>query len=378
MSSLIISTVGTSLLSRVRRDRGLQPHERPDHRVILAEINRLASSDRRCGAEINSIQSLLDRGRIGRQSLDGPFRFVFLVSDTDDGAWTGRLLKQYAESGLRDVAIESVEVDTVEGLQPDDPERFARTGLRNLVKRACAHINRFTKHNGPDAARVINATGGYKAQISLAGLIGQTVGVPVAYMFEAFEYVIEMPPMPVEFNREVWLEHYDLFVRMSEEGQIETDDPGLDGADPMIVELLDRVEEDGVYLYALSPIFELMHMGFLIREWPREVKPPRDSDKQAEAKLAISESEMPHAPKGSRKRMQDLAKLPWTTRISNIGFADTRRSRIISKKNPDRPDEIQLYHADSDKALVIAVRTTCRDDGERLWCLRRLAEILRS
>ncbi len=373
MSTFILNTVGISLLTRIRRERNLGPVQRPDHRDVLDELNRLAPDHENCGAEINSLHSLIKRAKVAGRLLEPPYELLFLVSQTPDGEWTGRLLKAYWESGKRDLNIDSVEIEVVEGLQPNDPQLFAREGLCNLVKLSCRFLDRNSDRN-----RVINATGGYKAQISFAGLIGQTISVPVIYLFEGFPFYIEMPPMPVDFSRDLWLEHYDLFKQMDESGSIETDDPGLDGADPVFINLLDRVEDDGNYLYALSPVLLLMHHGFLMRPWPREVRQPHASAITPKDKLAVNESEMPHAPRGSLVFMKQMAELDWVERVSNIKFANTGRSRIISRKDPDQPNEIQLYFSDGRMALVIAVRTTSTDDGERTWCIHQLAEILNS
>ena len=54
----------------------------------------------------------------------------------------------------------------------------------------------------------INATGGYKAQISFAGMIGQALGIPVYYLFEKFSKVIKLPPQPVALDLSLWLENY--------------------------------------------------------------------------------------------------------------------------------------------------------------------------
>lgn len=370
MATFVLSTVGTSLLGNYRRQidsvDGL-----PDYQAFLATLNKLDSHDRVCGAEINSLAKLFFPRTKDRLSLKPPFSLAFLVSDTEEGKWTGQILKAYWESGKRNLKIDSVEIHIIEGLQHGNPQKFATHGLRNLVKTASKLLK-----NHEDKERFINATGGYKAQISFAGLIGQTIGVPVIYLFENFDNYIKMPPMPVDFSKDLWLEHYDLFRIMSEEGSLETTDSQLDGADPIFIELLDKYEEDGIILYALSPILELMHQGFLIRQWPKEVKQPSNSTIKQKDKLAITWSETHHAAKNSTEFMEKLAELPWVNRVRNIKFANTRRSRVITKKDPDNPDEIQCYYADSNMALVIAVNTTAKDDGERNWCLSTLNEIL--
>ncbi|MBM3330092.1 MAG: putative CRISPR-associated protein [Calditrichaeota bacterium] len=367
MATFILSTVGTSLLSKIRRQRNLSEDTLPEPQSILAELNSLAPSDERAGAEVNSLASLLQSGRVGRQKIRDPISMVFLVSDTPDGRWTGKLLADFWSDARRGIRVDGVDFKVVPGLQHNDPQRFAREGLRNLVRIASQLLPR------PEASlRIINATGGYKAQISFAGLIGQALAVPVVYQFEKFGFCIEMPPMPVDFSRDLWLEHYDLFCRLSENSLIKSE-LDLRDADSRFVELLDEVEIDGEAYVALSPILELMHQGFLVRPWPQGVRQPPASVKSIPDKIAIQEAELSHAPARTRGLIEQLSRQEWITLVSSIKDADTRRSRVINRKDPDRPDEIQFYWSDSDYSRVLAIRTTAEDDGHRTWCANELS-----
>jgi hypothetical protein len=72
----------------------------------------------------------------------------------------------------------------------------------------------------PDAL-AINATGGYKAQISFAGMIGQALNIPVYYLFERFSKVIQLPPQPVSLDLGFWLDNYLTFEQLESEQIIE-------------------------------------------------------------------------------------------------------------------------------------------------------------
>lgn len=375
MSSFILSTVGASLIENL----GLSNSSKlPPVESIIAKLNELNPLNpedfRLSGAEINSLTSLIQRRRTSAGDLTEPYYLAFLVSDTQEGEWMGRVLKGYFGSRKRSYRVEEVEVVKVKGLQDDDPKRFASEGLRNLVKQACKLL---VEHRDEEV-RVINATGGYKAQVSFTGLIGQMVGVPVVYMFEKFGYCIEMPPLPVDFSRDLWLEHYDLFKIMSEEGGYLTDDPTLGNADHRFVDLLDRMEENGKYLFALSPILELMHQSFLIRRWPADVKEPSPSKKSPQEKASINEDHMPHAPRGTREFIERLCQKDWIDRVSTVEFVNTSRSHIITKKDRDKLEEIWLIWSDGNLGCRISVITTARNDGEREWCMRTLNDYLNS
>ena len=80
------------------------------------------------------------------------------------------------------------------------PRRFRTKGLRQLARELCKILRERTP-----AACAINATGGYKAQIAIAVLLGQAIGVPVFYKHELFPEIIAFPPMPVALDFELWM-----------------------------------------------------------------------------------------------------------------------------------------------------------------------------
>src|SRR5437773_1205753 len=72
--------------------------------------------------------------------------------------------------------------------------------LRTPARRICAVVRERSA-----AACALNATGGYKAQIAVAVLLGQALGVPVYYKHELFSEIIAFPPLPVALDFEVWM-----------------------------------------------------------------------------------------------------------------------------------------------------------------------------
>jgi len=96
----LISTVGTSLFSNLGQikeretEELAQAYREKNWLRVSACLGRLQPGERLCGAEINSIQDLLDRAEIQRP----PFALHFCVSDTEDGRAVGTILKSYYES----------------------------------------------------------------------------------------------------------------------------------------------------------------------------------------------------------------------------------------------------------------------------------------
>src|SRR5262249_24328814 len=149
------------------------------------------ATDRLCGAESNSIASLVATGRV-----PAGCGLFFFHSATDQGRDIAAILTGY----YRDRGHSPVEAIEVRDLQDADPKRFPTHGLRNLARLLCKVIRDYSP-----AACALNATGGYKAQIAIAVLLGQALGVPVYYKHEQFAEIIAFPPMPVALDFEVWM-----------------------------------------------------------------------------------------------------------------------------------------------------------------------------
>lgn len=260
---ILICTVGTSLLSNARRQEESPLHAcaaRGDWAGIAAELLRLPPEHRECGAEINSIASMVRGGWLPERT-----RLLLLVSDTPDGRDTGEILTAYFHSPACPVGFGNTAAVTVAGLQDSDPRAFRNKGLRELVRIIGDAARRYGANR-----MAINATGGYKAQISFAGLIGQSLGMPVYYLFEAFSEVIDLPPQPVALDFALWLEHYDLLSRLEQANLLPRKEVPAD-LDDRLLALLHMEEIDGAEWAALSPIGELFHMTYRL-QFPEAAK----------------------------------------------------------------------------------------------------------
>lgn len=211
MRDTLICTVGTSLKGNIDQQlpssRLRKLWDSRNNKGLSVELNRISPTDRICGAEINSIHSIIEKGLLQQRAA-----LIFFVSDTDDGRFIGEILKKYYESSRNPHRFERVEVRVIEGLTDRDIIRFRNQGLKNLVKR----ISEVVKTPEESKRILINATGGYKAQISFAGMIGQALDIPVCYMYEGFSEVIQLPPQPVVLDLSFWLGHNDLFYDLEE------------------------------------------------------------------------------------------------------------------------------------------------------------------
>ncbi|MEM4408978.1 MAG: putative CRISPR-associated protein [Candidatus Caldarchaeum sp.] len=271
---VLICTVGTSLYGNIERledTNKLKEYKKKGNFLGLSiELLKLNPRDRLLGAEINSISSLLEGKKMGASQ-----ELHLMVSDTDDGKEVGEVLRHYYENTIEPFRFERVLTHTIEGLRDNDIKMFKNQGLRNLIK----EIARIANEKGTERL-IINATGGYKAQISLAGLIGQALEIPVMYMFERFEEIIELPPQPLSFNFDLWLENYDGFETLSarDKEPVPYEEVKSLADNKKLKSLIDEETIDGKRYVSLNPVGELFHQSFTFKfrkEKSSSPRPPR-------------------------------------------------------------------------------------------------------
>lgn len=259
----LICTVGTSLfgnLGRLPEENPLrQAYDNGAWNKLARELLDVGPTERVCGAEINTVESVQEKKWLTLE------RLLFLVSDTPDGRNTGKVLKEYfTQRSLRrhDIDLNSVEYCVIDKLQDERPKDFKVHGLRNLVRQAGEYIQRF----GGSESVAIDATGGYKAQIAIAVILGQALNIPVFYKHERFSEIIDFPPLPISFDYQILASHADLFTDL-ERGVI-FGASEIGPFDDKLRVLLTEITEDngeGETLYALSPIGQIYLTGFRAR-----------------------------------------------------------------------------------------------------------------
>ena len=287
-ATTVISTVGTSLffpnLSTLKADaadlvrsRLAAAYARKDWNGVANELLSLVPQERLCGAEINSLASLCDKQHVAPDA-----NLFFCHSDTDDGRAIGEVLQAYyrrrgtgssrtRESSDRSLTTSAtgghpvVELRPIADLQDTDPRRFRTRGLRNLAKEICAIIRDYGAANC-----AINATGGYKAQIAIAVLMGQALHVPVFYKHERFDEIIAFPPMPVSLDFDIWLRASGMLFDLAAANDFVPADGYMDDWDERFESLVEREVIDGAAFLELSPTGQIFHETF--RERFRSVR----------------------------------------------------------------------------------------------------------
>lgn len=254
---VLLCTVGTSLkrtleqwYTRTRGEkRSIAEFTEEDWSAAANYIGKLAPSGRDCGAEINSIHDLIE----AKDVISTPNIHLF-HSDTDDGWNIARLLQRtYVHRGMRE---DRVQLQVIEDLRDSDPKVFRTKGLRNLVRKLCYCIRTFS----PDAC-AINATGGYKAQIAIAVIIGQALQVPVYYKHEFFTEhpIISFPPLPITLDESVWHSNMTLFEELHEADDFVPASRYDKELDEVLESLMEREWQEGEEFLMLSSAGQILH-----------------------------------------------------------------------------------------------------------------------
>jgi len=352
---ILICTVGTSLKGN------LDWIEDEDVRLLLEEKNvqgltvkllAYPSEDRKLGAEINSIARIVAQGKIQNRK-----KLFLLVSDTKDGDFLGQVLKQYFENSKNPLCFEWVEKRVINGLTDEEPQRFRSEGLRNLVR----EISQIVRMNGSDRI-VINATGGYKAQISFAGMIGQALMIPVCYLFERFSEVIELPPQPVSLDLSFWLENVELFYELEKDSLSHA----LPIKDQRLETLVEEIQVDGQKMIGLSPTGQLFHETFRYRfSTQKNTLLPPPSDKPWEKKKIVYEDQNKGRHAGLEEYLHQLIKIPYIERIYTHYFNPRLPSANYFRKSTRGIDHVEGCFSHNGATTKFDLITTAKTEAER-------------
>lgn len=223
-----IVTVGTSSFASYVKKNNKEPKT---YNELLDYVN--SGDERKISSEINTIEGM--KADIGRNTC-----FYFIASDTKEGKLCAEMLEQYyvnRNAGGQVVLIEELNRDSV---------NFQTRGLINFIKKISKIIIE------TDRRVKILATGGFKAEIAYANVLGLLFKLEVVYMHEDFKRVITMPQLPVTFD----MTEFELFFN---DIMAIPDTPDYKEASRMIRNLPEKYKaffnkDKGMKRYVLSPI----------------------------------------------------------------------------------------------------------------------------
>jgi putative CRISPR-associated protein (TIGR02619 family) len=189
----ILVTVGTSLLTNALRDLRKEKLSTHDIAKYLHD-----TPPERASAETNSLSRILQKGD----------RLVFLSSQTEEGKFCAEALRRHYEQ--QEYQTEILEIPDLTYKE----SRFKMRGLRSLV---ATLIDCIRRERQAQREVLINATGGFKAEIAYATLVGLLFDVPIYYIHEAFRDIIQMPPTAIGWDYSLIAEYEEFFEWLSED-----------------------------------------------------------------------------------------------------------------------------------------------------------------
>lgn len=343
----LICTVGKSLLSNFER-------EYPELKTNFSKasiINKLLSidpSENLCGAEINSTYSIIKQG-----FLHDNYDIYLLVSDTDDGHKIGEILRDYFSHENSPIKFVNVYVKEIKGLKGEERIEFKNKGLKEIANTLVD-----LSSQSPEIT-IINATGGYKAQISFATLIGEILKIPVYYMFEQFKEIIELPPMPVSFDYSLWMENYDLLESLD---KLEATEEMIKNADPQLKVLFDFEKGGKEKIYGLTPMGIIFHKSFK-ESFKKDVN-NLPSQRTSEPNY-IANSKEPNSTKFDAKYniSKKILKIPYIKELRcNYYSPNSDYKTKASFKN----DDLNIFYTKNGETIGFVAKTTAKTENQKV------------
>ena len=206
MKKLIISTVGTSILTNIESaNRKLLNNNSNCKEIecakdLIEHVNELkiaASSKleslknvnelKRLSAELNSLYCIFDKYQNDKEDIH------FLIStDTYQGKICGEILKNHLEfNGI------NAQIETPSSFNTRTKDSFDE-GIKNLIT-WCENIIPAYKNAGYQI--IFNLTGSFKSMIGYMNTIAMFYADKITYIFESTQAdLIEIPKLPIELN----------------------------------------------------------------------------------------------------------------------------------------------------------------------------------
>jgi putative CRISPR-associated protein (TIGR02619 family) len=355
----ILTTTGTSLLGNASKALKKTAKELTDSDLI--QFFKIAGPTAAC-AETNSLLKIATPDN----------EIVLLYTTTVDGERCAKEVKRYLKSNnwsnvrLRQLPLEQNEA------------QFERSGLRALVNILVEEIEKAQRHQ---KVAIINATGGFKAEIAYTTMVGMVFQVPVKYIYQDFEKPVTFPSLPINWNIDLFLE-YDWFfdwidAECRKQSEVAQRLKGIDKKDQekILQFLLPPDADDEVFFSPAGEIlWKRLHSQRVLAE---SVEDPPSSTIPIEDRIAtVLRCSAHHYPIGTLEFTKKVAALNPVEEIISNHFENTTLRRV---KKADEDGVIKVLWADDEKAVNLIIRTTARGQAQTLrFCDHYLRPLLNS
>lgn len=353
----VITTVGTSILT----NRDKRPwagwrfgSDLPDKNSIMDWLKQ--AEPRRISAEIHTWY------RLGILENAGDTQVILIHSQTRDGRFCAERLQEYAE--YKKLKTQILQVNE---LSYTDSTTFNR-GLSRLV-RVLAETIRSARQQGEV---LIAATGGFKSEIAVSNLIGTLLGTPVYYIYEQFEELIKIEPIPIALAPDCLRTGYGkaLLQRLSQDDCVKYSDvESLLKADGKLELLIESSEIDGEEFVCLNMLGEFAAQLLEIPpiDWPSTcgILP------QEKIKLEGTDH---HRPKGWKNIVDKISQSQFTKLIRYDGTVGNNKGFHAAK---DNSQDLYAVLNDGTYILPLRIETTAKTGEQRRLVLDHLRQKIR-
>ncbi|HFJ9404069.1 TPA: histidine phosphatase family protein [Bacillus paranthracis] len=346
MKTCLISTVGISLYNWIVKLGISVEGTLVD---ITEEVMKLKGRTWKA-AEISSIDSILEN-----HILDEPKELWLLTSDTREGKISGELIKEYYKN-----VFETVHTVEIPNLNAKESSLFRDEGLRQLVQTTSQII--YMKRDIQEEC-IINATGGFKAQISFVGLIGQVLKIPVYYQFEDFSNVIKLPSMPISLDYQLWLKYFQTFDKLYRYGFLPEHQMDEDMRKENELRDLFDISEDQ---YRLSSVGLLMH-EVLLQRFTNEGELYLPKMKERTIQHEVKDTMMnlaPGLPLALTTMLDSIVRQPYVEKVIYIRVKENFAGRVDFKRSKTEIGVLEGTYSDGRHTWYFHIYTTANQIEE--------------
>lgn len=343
MKRTILTTVGTSLLTNRSDDR---PWKGWAFKQPLPEADIVDSWLRKADpvAASAEMHTWFRLGLFDAEDRD-KIEVVLIHSQTTDGQFCAERLVSVAKA--RGLAARRRQLDE---LTYADGRTFNR-GLRQLARVVGEEIKSARASGTVELA----ATGGFKAEIAVANLVGALSDTPVHYIYEQFTSLITIDPIPVTLRPD-WLGS-GAGRRLLEAFESANDVIPVKSIDSLLKQderLLTLVEIDNGHA-ALNLMGE---MALRLIETPHDTWPAATNLAPDDKKHLDSASH--HRPRGWEQVVDTIASSRYVTSIRYEGSA----AGGCLKEAPDNDSDL-IHRIEGSPPLTLRISTTATTGGQR-------------
>lgn len=335
--TVILTTTGTSLLTNARNLLGKPPATITKEELVQYMATTPPSE---ATAETNSLFKIA-------QPSD---EIVFLYTTTPEGQKCAEILETYFKN--RNWSVRSLQLPI-----EYDEVKFERKGLRELVDILIEEIIN-AQRQGKQV--IINATGGFKAEIAYTTMVGMIFQVPVKYIYQQFKQPIAFPVLPITWDTDLMLTYEHFFEWIDSQphhySTVEKRLNNIADRDKVSAFLLPPDTEGYIYL---SPAGDILWQRVRQqRSCAEQVADPESSDNPEFDKVSHSlRSVKHHYPKYTLELAEKIATIAVVEEITGGFFENTTYSRL---KGVSEDGVVRLLWADGEKATNLNIRTTAR------------------